>query len=132
MDIEIFRTVQIAKVDEEQRMVFGWFSVVEENGQVVIDKQGDVVSADELEKAAYDFVLNARVAGEMHEKKGVGRLVESIVLTLEKQKALGIELNKVGWWGGFKIDDEEVWQAVKSGKYPAFSWGGHAKVEEYA
>lgn len=120
----------ISKLDEAQRLVFGWFSVIEENGEVVKDLQGDMISEAELEKAAYDFVLNARVGGEMHVRKGVGRLVESIMFTKEKQKALGIDLKKVGWWGGFKVDDEDVWEGVRSGKYVAFSIGGKGKRAE--
>jgi hypothetical protein len=120
----------ISKVDAEQQVVFGWFSVVEENGAPVVDSQGDVIAPAELEKAAYDFVLDARVAGEMHKRIGVGRLVESMVFTKEKQDLLGIDLGKIGWWGGFKIDDPEVWDAVKIGKYRAFSIGGRAKQEE--
>ena len=72
-------------------------------------------------------MLNARVAGEMHKRIGVGQLVESMVFTREKQQLLGIDLKKIGWLGGFKISDEETWAAVKSGKLPAFSISGVAE-----
>lgn len=124
---------KVLKVDEKQRLVFGWFSVVEEGGEPVVDFQGDTIDAAELEKAAYDFVLQARVAGEMHKNfDGIGRLVESIVFTKEKQVALGIDLGKVGWFGGFKIDDEEVWKKIETGEYPDFSIGGLGIFEEEA
>jgi len=115
---------KIDKVDEEQRQVFGWFSVVEESGQPVIDKQGDIITPDDLEKAAYAFVADVRDAGEMHARKGIGHLIESIVFTKAKQQALGIDLGKVGWWAGFQITDEDVWKKVKDGTYRAFSIGG--------
>jgi len=115
---------EVRKVDEEQRLVFGWFSVVEKDGKPVVDREGDVILAEDLEKAAYGFVLKARVAGESHVRVGVGDLVESIMFTKEKQEALGIDLGMVGWWGGFKVSDEEVWKAVRSGEYPMFSIGG--------
>jgi hypothetical protein len=118
----------IIKVDEDQRLVFGWFSVIEENGQVVEDLQGDVIDEVELEKAAYDFVLNARVAGEMHKNIGVGSLIESVMFTKEKQKILGIDLGKVGWFAGFYIDDDSVWDSVKKGDYSAFSISGKAEA----
>ena len=40
------------------------------------------------------------------------------------QKALGIDLGKVGWFGAMRFRDDEVWAAVKSGKFRAFSIGG--------
>lgn len=120
----------ITKIDEDRHLVFGFFSVIEENGVQVVDKQGDIIDEEELEEAAYGFVINARIAGEMHEKRGVGELVESMVFTKAKQKALGIDLNKVGWFGGFRISDEEVWKKIKSGEYPAFSIGGIGEREE--
>lgn len=125
---------EIAKTADDQRLVFGWLSVSQdEDGNTVIDSQGDMIEPEELEKAAYDYVLYARAAGEMHERiEGVGRLVESIVFTKEKQEALGIPpgLLPVGWWVGFKVDDPDVWQKIKSGEYRAFSIGGTGFREE--
>ena len=94
----------------------------------MVDRQEDTIAPEELEKAAYEFVLNARVAGEEHVRKGVGRLVESVVLTYEKQQAIQeglrafgvakatIDLGCEGWFGGFYIDDDDVWQMIKSGE----------------
>lgn len=120
-------TVRILKVDEDQHLVFGWFSEIEKNGKPIEDSQGDVISEADLEKAAYGFVLDARVAGEMHKRIGVGALIESMVFTREKQKAMGIDLGKISWWGGFRISDEDTWAKVKSGKLPAFSICGVAE-----
>lgn len=117
----------INKIDEDQRMVFGWFSVVEEDGEEVFDGEEDAIKSVELEKAAYQFVLDARIAGENHIRKGVGHLVESIVFTKEKQDTLGIDLGKVGWWGGFFVSDDSVWEKVKKGEFASFSIGGKAE-----
>ena len=117
----------INKVDEEQRIVFGWFSVIEENGEEVFDGEEDAIKSVDLEKAAYQFVLDARIAGENHIRKGVGQLVESIVFTKEKQETLGIDLGKVGWWGGFYVSDDDVWDKVKNGEFASFSIGGKAE-----
>lgn len=124
------KALDIAKVDEDQRLVFGWASVVEaEDGSPLEDLQGDVISTDEIEKAAYRFVLDSRKAGEMHERtEGIGRLVESFVLTAEKADALGIS-KRSGWWVGFKIDDDETWAKVKKGDFRMFSIGGKARRE---
>jgi hypothetical protein len=125
--------VEIRKTDEDDHLVFGWLSVSQdENGNLIVDHHGDIITPDELEQAAYDFVLYSRQAGEMHETIGVGRLVESMVFTKDKQAALGIPSGTVpvGWWVGFKIDDPDVWAKVKSGEYAAFSIGGMAIREE--
>ena len=33
----------------------------------------------------------------------------------------------VGWWIGFKVLDEEVWEKVRNGTYPMFSIEGEAE-----
>ena len=123
-------SAKITKLDEEKRLAFGWFSIIEEGGEPVVDGEGDVIKTEDLEDAAYDFVLNARIAGENHVRKGVGQLVESMVFTKEKQETLGIDLGFVGWWGGFFISDDEVWKAVKEGDFESFSIGGTGERKE--
>jgi len=129
------KKVQIVKVDEEQKMVFGFFSINKIGNDLVEDLQGDLIETAELEKAAYNFVLDARIAGDSHVRKGIGRLVESVLFSYEKQTAISdclmkqgieavVDLGCEGWFGGFKVDDEDVWKAVKQGEYPAFSIGG--------
>lgn len=114
----------VSKVDSVKKQVFGWASVTDVKDTELVDLQGDIISADEMEAAAYDFVLHSRTAGEMHERTGVGKLIESIVLTKEKQAALGIDLGKVGWWIGFQVTDDDVWKKIESGEYRSFSIGG--------
>lgn len=123
---------EITKVDESQNLVFGWANIVEKDGVVVTDSQGDQIDISDLEKAAYDYTLLSRQAGEMHERTtGVGDLVESMVMTVEKQKAFGIPEGStpLGWWVGFKLADD-VFKSVRDGKYPMFSIGGSAVREE--
>ena len=118
-------TGKIAKLDEEQRLVFGWASIIEKDGKPVVDYQGDILSPEELENAAYNYILKSRQAGEMHEVIGVGKIVESIVFTEEKIKALGLKKGAlpIGWWIGFKVEPE-VYDKVKDGTYQMFSIGG--------
>lgn len=121
---------EIKKADPDQRLVFGWASVVTKDGKVIVDKQGDIIEPSEIEHAAYDFVLYARDMGDMHTRKGVGRLVESMVFTREKQDTLGINLGMEGWWVGFRCDDEGLWATIKRGEKPEFSIGGTAVPTE--
>ena len=119
----------ISKVDNEKKRVFGWASVgIRKDGKVVIDKQKDFIDdPEEMENAAYNFVLHSRDGGEMHIRKGVSTLIESFVITPEKQEALGIPdgvLPKSAWWTGWQVHDDDVWKGIKSGKYKMFSVHG--------
>lgn len=118
---------EIKKSSEEKRLAFGWASVAN-----IVDLQNDVIDAEELEQAAYNFVRFYREGGEMHERGNCAELVESIVFTPEKLKALGLPENslKTSWWIGFYVTDDEVWQKVKSGEYSMFSIEGQAIREE--
>lgn len=120
----------IAKKDTEKRQVFGWANIsIDKDGNQVTDYQLDQIDPDELEKAAYKYVMFARKGGEMHERPSVATCIESMVFTKEKQAAMGIPdgVLPVGWWLGFKVLDEDVWDKIKSGEYSMFSIGGKAK-----
>ncbi len=126
-------TFSIMKSDDDKRLAFGWASVaVRVTGEVIEDFQEDIIEMDELEPAVYAYVLEFRTAGELHERGGIGRLVESVVFTKEKAAAMGIPEGYLpeGWWVGFYIDDDDVWQKVKDGTYPMFSIEGTAQREK--
>jgi hypothetical protein len=119
----------ILKADDEKRVVWGWASVVTENGVPVYDTQGDAISVDDLTDAAQDFMVDARNGGVMHMIKDgaavkIGEVVESMVMTKARQDALGIDMGREGWLIAMKISEDEVWKAVKDGTFKAFSIGG--------
>lgn len=119
----------VIKSDDDSRLVFGWANVaVRVDGEQIIDWQGDAIDTEDLEKAAYAYVADFGTAGEMHQRGGVGHVIESIVFTKEKAAALGIpaDILPEGWWIGFKITDDEVWEKIKSGEYSMFSIEGEA------
>lgn len=121
----------IFKADDEKHLVFGWASIsVTIDGEELEDRQHDIIEPEDLEEAAYEYVLNFRDTGEEHNDtmRKKGRLVESCVFTKEKQRAIGIPDGSipVGWWVGFKIDDDAAWERVKSGMYKMFSIEGRA------
>jgi hypothetical protein len=126
--VGVFKAVEVLP---DKQMIFGWASVVTKDGKLIVDKQGDIIEPQVLEDAAYDYVLEARDHGHMHQTIGTGRLVESMVFTAEKQKALGIDLGFEGWFTGFKVAAPEVWDAYRRGELPEFSIGGLAVSEEY-
>lgn len=119
----------IYKSDDDRRLVFGWASVaVRADGTQIEDWQGDIIDPDDLEEAVYEYVLNFRDAGEEHmpRLRKKGKLVESVVFTKEKMKAMGIPEGIVpeGWWIGFKVHDDDAWKKIKSGQYRMFSIEG--------
>lgn len=122
----------IYKTDDDKRLVFGWASVaVTVDGELLEDRQKDIIEPEDLEEAAYEYVLNFRDTGEEHIKsmRKKGKLVESCVFTEEKQKAMGIPPGTlpVAWWIGFKIEDDDAWARVKNGTYRMFSIEGKAQ-----
>lgn len=123
----------IKNYDEDKRQVFGWASVaVRVGGEVVVDYQEDIIEIDELEQAAYAYTANFGTAGEMHKRGNVGHLIESLVFTKEKSAALGIppDVLPEGWWVGYHINDDEVWEKIKNGTYTMFSIEGSAQRVE--
>lgn len=129
---DVTLSAEVKKLDEERRVVWGWASVIEEGGQTVIDKQGDVIEEAELVSAAHGFMRDARLAKAMHDGDGIGEVVESVVLTKGLQQALGIDLGKVGWLIGMHVADDSAWASFRDGTYAGFSIGGSAVREEIA
>lgn len=127
---------EFSKVDDEKRQVFGYASIVELDGQPVIDRQGDYISSEEIEKAAYAYVQNSRKGGHQHKRDGDGpfhasNMIESIVFTPEKIEKMGLPASTpVGWWVGYKVEDDETWGKVKRGEVTGFSIHGKGKRQE--
>lgn len=122
--------LRIVKKDAAQRLVFGWALVArKKDGEVLTDLQGDQVEAEELEKAAYRYVRVSRQGGEMHEGNVVAELIESVVFTKEKLRAMEAPDGVLpeGWWIGMQVIDEGVWGKIVDGTYSMFSIEGTAE-----
>lgn len=123
---------EIVKADEKGR-VFGWANVaLTADGMQIEDLQKDLIDPADLEEAAYKFLAEYREAGAMHQKMGVATVIESCVMTAEKQTVMGIPAGNVpvGWWLGLQVTDPDVRRAVKERRLTAFSIGGSARREE--
>jgi len=131
-DPEITWETEISKVDTEKRQVFGWATVTHVDGQEVVDLQDDYIPMEEIEKAAYNYVLTSRKGGDMHAREGDGPrhtadLIESVIFSPEKISKMGLDPDafpKMGWWLGMKVNDEEQWELVKKGERTGFSIHG--------
>lgn len=126
---------EISKLDTDQHLAFGWASLSKVNGQPYVDRQGDWIPIDETEAAAYDYVINSRVGGDMHRRAGVTKnfgphkvadLVESFVVTPEKLSKMGLPSDALpeGWWLGMKVHDDTTWADIKAGRRTGFSVHG--------
>jgi hypothetical protein len=116
----------ILKVDEDERIVWGWAYVSTVKGVPSVDHSNESVSPEVLVKAATNFMLSVRTAKAMHQGDSVGEVVHSFPLTKELGESLGVSSDREGWIICMKIHDEKVWQSVKSGELSAFSIGGRA------
>jgi hypothetical protein len=124
---------EFSKTDDDKRQVFGWASVVEVDGQPVVDRQGDWITPDEIEKAAYEYVVKSRVGGHQHKRTETGAfhasdMIESVVFTPEKIAKMGLPDDfPVGWWVGYKVNDDETWNKVKNRDITGFSIHGKGR-----
>lgn len=127
---EIVFEGEFSKFDDDKRQAFGWASVVTKDGSPVLDKQGDYISIQDLEDAAYTYVHKSRVGGDMHKRNGdsphkVSDMIESMVFTPEKIAKMGLpEGFPEGWWVGYQIHDEDTWQEVRKNGRTGFSIHG--------
>lgn len=136
LDFDFSLDAEISKIDTDKRQVFGWASIVERDGEPVVDLQGDYISPEEIEKAAYSYVQKSRKGGDMHQRDGEGPrhvsdMIESFLVTPEKIEKLGLPADSLptGWWVGFQVHDDDTWNLVKSGKRKMFSIHGKGRRE---
>ena len=122
--------------DEEQHILFGWAYIAQNpDGSQVVDHSGEFIKEEnygDLEMATYAYNIAFRDGDIRHSCKASGLLIESLVMTKEKQKAMGIPENTVpnGVWMGFYFPDDNDWNIIKNMKKPMFSLYGSA-VKEY-
>lgn len=102
----------IAKVDTEQRMVWGYASTE------ALDEQGEIVKREALEAALGDYMRFANIR-EMHQPSAVGVAKEAAV-------------DDRGLYLAAKIVDDEAWDKVVQGVYKGFSIGGRVMARDPA
>ena len=95
-----------------------------------VDDEGDVMSAETIEEAAHAFLQKHRLLSDSHQRDAKGTLiqadaeiVESFVAPTDYEVA-GETIKKGSWVMAVKINSPELWYAVSSGEYDAFSIGG--------
>lgn len=119
---------EIVKTDPAKQHVFGWAYVTHDKaGDLNIDKSGDFADdIEEIEKAAYDYVLSSRAGDADHTNVKGAEMIESLVFTPEKIEKMGLPAGSIplGWWVGFHVQDEGTWKRVEKGELTSFSVHG--------
>jgi hypothetical protein len=117
--------VPLEKADdgaEQKRITYG--VVLEPD---IEDLQGDIVSADDIEKAAHDWMANSRAAGLMHKDLIPGaKVVESYTAPadLDFETPTGVERVKKGSWVLAMQWPTSIWKRITSGELTGYSVGG--------
>lgn len=101
---------EIFKVDEDQRLVFGYASTEAR------DQQGEIVRIDAIRRALPDYMKYGAVR-EMHQPSAVGTASEA-------------DVDHKGLWFGAKVVDDRAWLKVKEKVYKGFSIGGRVTARD--
>ena len=119
------RNIQVIKLEHEQRVVRG--VVLEPD---VVDAQDDMMTSDEIEKAAHGFMIEVQrgvgAIGVDHEGPADAVIVESFLAPVEFSEGEQT-IRKGSWMLAIKIFDDSLWETVKSGERTAFSIHGIAE-----
>lgn len=116
---------EFVKADDEKQVVKG--IVIEPE---VEDSDGNWTTREEIEKAAHDFLKRGEmVVGHEHFLKMPDSFVVESHITEEDRTINGKEVKEGSWIVGIKVEDPEIWEAVKKGRYGGFSIAGDANFD---
>jgi hypothetical protein len=105
-------------MDDEQRLVYGLVLVPD-----VEDLQGDIVSKEDIEEAAHDYLVNSRLIKAQHRSPTDAEVVESYIATQDTPIGNGIA-PAGSWLMTTKVHSNAMWQAIKKGEITGYSIGG--------
>lgn len=112
----------VIKKNDEKQIVTG---IVLKANQTDLD--GDYFPADVVEESAYQFMKEFQTVGDVHEfKVDDAHVVESYIAPTDFELN-GYEIEKGDWVMSTKVEDDEMWKAIKEGKRNAYSVGGTAE-----
>jgi hypothetical protein len=89
--------------------------------QIEADHAGDVISTDDVEKVAHEFLKSYRDIDEMHKKNTIEASIVESSIAWEDMKYHGKSITKGTWFGAVKVEDKDVWEKIQTGKYKGFS-----------
>jgi phage head maturation protease len=100
----------LQKIDEEQRMVYGYASTE------ALDSQGEIIKRDAIEAALPGFMRFGNIR-EMHQPSAVGKAKDAMI-------------DDKGLYLAAKIIDDDAWAKVKAGVYSGFSVAGQVTARD--
>lgn len=109
---------------EHERLVFGEVYVPN-----VIDTDGETMTAEEIKKAAYNFMREQRITkiDYLHNTKETGSyVVESFIARPNDPD----NFTEGSWVIGAKIESDDLWSKVLKGDINGFSLYGGAKINK--
>jgi len=112
------RKSKIFKMDEEKHLVYG--VVLQPD---VADLQGDIMSAEDIEKTAHNFMRKSRAIRFGHEREEKATPVESYIARKDF-KMVDETITTGSWVLGVHVENDDTWQKIKSGDINSFSIGG--------
>lgn len=109
---------------DEKKVVYGVvlepMTEVTPNG----DAHGDVMSEEEIEKTAHQFMASFRQMKKGHSGNAVEAVpVESFIAPCEFELG-GQKVKKGSWVLGVHVQDDDIWDGIKKGEINSFSPGG--------
>ena len=112
--------VTIRKTDAVKKAVYGL--VYEPNTE---DTQGELATAEEIEKAAWGAAKNNAVVKAQHDEDVPAFIAESYIA-----KANDPDGYPEGAWAVvIKVEDDDLWASIEKGDFKAFSMGGQAQKQ---
>lgn len=119
----IGKEVKIRKFSQMKQIAYG--VVLEPDTE---DLQGDVITAEEIERTAHDYMTNIRKVGARHKAAMDAVPVESYIAPMDLSFDGGpygsSTVKKGSWVLGVKVNDPAQWKKVMNGEYSGFSIGG--------
>lgn len=125
--------IEFSKRSDELRLVGGFAYVSKRDGKEMVDLQGDSIPTSVLREAVHEFMKTRRDMGIMHivgpdgKPVAAGEVVEMAVFG-DGFSPPGMEEGTEGLWVVAKVNDQEVWNLVKSGLLRGFSIGGKGSL----
>ena len=92
------------------------------------DSQGDIISADDIEKAAHEYMANYRQIFDSHVEKTDASPVESFIAPVD-MVVQGEHIRKGSWVMAIKVQDASLWAAIEKGEVNGVSIGGYGTRE---
>lgn len=111
-------------MDGEKRLAYG--VVLKPD---VVDAQGDIMTQDDIEKAAHDFFINSRIMDLQHTEDLPSDRAVPVESYIAPQDMVvgGNKIAKGSWVMVTHVPDEAIWTQIKKGRIMAYSIRGLGK-----